>query len=313
MTCAFNASLKSEQKCVALVSHDVQSNGFNYQLRDMKDIERDIDRELRKMLKEPRIKDEDLFETVEEVFDKATVLALLVLKQRGCISKLSGVVSAGKEARVYLAKSKNDEDVAVKIYFTATAEFKKGIWKYIKGDPRYEWILSLPTHKLMSVWARKEFSNLKRMYEATISVPKPICVYRNILVMEFIGENGVRAPLLKEMADAGLLSSEFSQQIFKEIVNSIYKMYWYAGLVHGDLSEYNVMVNNGKIYIIDVSQAVKLEHPNSHMFLYRDISNIVKFFREELRLKTPSVDKIYYSILNKNESQLQAVIEEYEE
>jgi RIO kinase 1 len=151
------------------------------------------------------------------------------------------------------------------------------------------------------------------MYEATISVPKPICVYRNILVMEFIGENGVRAPLLKEMADAGLLSSEFSQQIFKEIVNSIYKMYWYAGLVHGDLSEYNVMVNNGKIYIIDVSQAVKLEHPNSHMFLYRDISNIVKFFREELRLKTPSVDKIYYSILNKNESQLQAVIEEYEE
>uniref|UniRef100_A0A7C4BCA8 non-specific serine/threonine protein kinase n=1 Tax=Ignisphaera aggregans TaxID=334771 RepID=A0A7C4BCA8_9CREN len=279
----------------------------------MGDVERDVDRELRKRLREPRIRDDDLFETVEEVFDRATVLALLELKQRGCLSKLSGVVSAGKEARVYLAKGKSGEYVAVKIYLTATAEFKKGIWKYIKGDPRYEWVLSLPTHKLMTIWARKEFSNLKRMYEASVSVPKPICVYRNILVMEFIGENGVRAPLLKEAAEAGLLDSDFAAQIFTEIVRNVYRMYWYAGLVHGDLSEYNVMLHGDRVYIIDVSQAVKLEHPNSHMFLYRDISNIVKFFRDELKLRTPPIDKIYYSILNKDEAQLQSPIEEHEE
>jgi RIO kinase 1 len=279
----------------------------------MGDVDKDVDRELGKRLREPRIRDEDLFETVEEVFDRATVLALLELKQRGCLSKLSGVVSAGKEARVYLAKGKSGEYVAVKIYLTATAEFKKGIWKYIKGDPRYEWVLSLPTHKLMSVWARKEFSNLKRMYGASVSVPKPICVYRNILVMEFIGENGVRAPLLKEATEAGLLDRDFAVQIFTEIVRNVYRMYWYAGLVHGDLSEYNVMLHGDRVYIIDVSQAVKLEHPNSHMFLYRDISNIVKFFRDELKLRTLPIDKIYYGILNKDEAQLQSLIEEYEE
>jgi RIO kinase 1 len=279
----------------------------------MGDVDKDVDRELGKRLREPRIRDEDLFETVEEVFDRATVLALLELKQRGCLSKLSGVVSAGKEARVYLAKGKSGEYVAVKIYLTATAEFKKGIWKYIKGDPRYEWVLSLPTHKLMSVWARKEFSNLKRMYGASVSVPKPICVYRNILVMEFIGENGVRAPILKEAAEAGLLDRDFAVQIFTEIVRNVYRMYWYAGLVHGDLSEYNVMLHGDRVYIIDVSQAVKLEHPNSHMFLYRDISNIVKFFRDELKLRTLPIDKIYYGILNKDEAQLQSLIEEYEE
>jgi RIO kinase 1 len=279
----------------------------------MGDVDKDVDRELGKRLREPRIRDEDLFETVEEVFDRATVLALLELKQRGCLSKLSGVVSAGKEARVYLAKGKSGEYVAVKIYLTATAEFKKGIWKYIKGDPRYEWVLSSPTHKLMSVWARKEFSNLKRMYGASVSVPKPICVYRNILVMEFIGENGVRAPLLKEAAEAGLLDRDFAVQIFTEIVRNVYRMYWYAGLVHGDLSEYNVMLHGDRVYIIDVSQAVKLEHPNSHMFLYRDISNIVKFFRDELKLRTLPIDKIYYGILNKDEAQLQSLIEEYEE
>jgi RIO kinase 1 len=279
----------------------------------MGDVDKDVDRELGKRLREPRIRDEDLFETVEEVFDRATVLALLELKQRGCLSKLSGVVSAGKEARVYLAKGESGEYVAVKIYLTATAEFKKGIWKYIKGDPRYEWVLSLPTHKLMSVWARKEFSNLKRMYGASVSVPKPICVYRNILVMEFIGENGVRAPLLKEAAEAGLLDRDFAVQIFTEIVRNVYRMYWYAGLVHGDLSEYNVMLHGDRVYIIDVSQAVKLEHPNSHMFLYRDISNIVKFFRDELKLRTLPIDKIYYGILNKDEAQLQSLVEEYEE
>jgi len=279
----------------------------------MEDIEKSVDRELKRRLKEPRIKDEDLFETVEEVFDRATVLALLELKRRGCIAKLYGVISAGKEARVYLAKGKNGVDVAVKIYLTATAEFKKGIWRYLKGDPRYEWILSLPTHKLMSVWARKEFSNLKKMYEAGVSVPKPVCVHRNVLVMEFIGENGVRAPLLKEAVTMGLLNADNALQIFKEIVRNVYRMYWYAGLVHGDLSEYNVMFHNGRVYIIDVSQAVKLEHPNSLMFLYRDINNIVRFFREELELKTPSVERLYQNIVNKNEEALQALVETSEE
>jgi len=279
----------------------------------MEDIEKSVDRELKRRLKEPRIKDEDLFETVEEVFDRATVLALLELKRRGCIAKLYGVISAGKEARVYLAKGKNNVDVAVKIYLTATAEFKKGIWRYLKGDPRYEWIPSLPTHKLISVWARKEFSNLKKMYEAGVSVPKPVCVHRNVLVMEFIGENSVRAPLLKEAVTMGLLNADNALQIFKEIMRNVYRMYWYAGLVHGDLSEYNVMFHSSRVYIIDVSQAVKLEHPNSHMFLYRDINNIVRFFREELELKTPSVERIYQNIISKNEEALQTLVETSEE
>jgi RIO kinase 1 len=62
-----------------------------------------------------------------------------------------------------------------------------------------------------------------------------------------------------------------------------------------------------------VSQAVKLEHPNSLMFLYRDINNIVRFFREELELKTPSVERLYQNIVNKNEEALQALVETSEE
>ncbi|MEM4789206.1 MAG: serine protein kinase RIO [Ignisphaera sp.] len=263
------------------------------------DIDQEIDRRIAKSFKEPRIKDKDLFEVVEEVFDRATVLAIIELKRRKCLKSLKGVVSAGKEARVYWGRGFDGSELAVKIYLTATAEFKKGIWKYIQGDPRYEWVASLPSHKLMSVWARKEFSNLKRMYRVGINVPTPICVYRNVLVMKFIGENGVRAPLLKEVYEAGELGEDIAEEIFKKLIETVYRLYWEAKLVHGDLSEYNVMLFKGEPYIIDVSQAITVDHPNSTNFLYRDISNIVRFFTNEVGLEVSPVEEIVDSILNK--------------
>jgi len=263
------------------------------------DIDHEIDRKIAKRSKEPRVKDKDLFEVVEEVFDRATVLAIIELKRRKCLKLLKGVVSAGKEARVYWGKGFDGSDLAVKIYLTATAEFKKGIWKYIQGDPRYEWVASLPSHKLMSVWARKEFSNLKRIHSIGVNAPEPICVYRNVLTMKFIGENGVRAPLLKEVYEVGELEEDVAEEIFKKLIEVVYRLYWNAELVHGDLSEYNVMLFRGEPYIIDVSQAITLNHPNSLSFLYRDVGNLVRFFRDEVGVEVPSVEEIVDRILNK--------------
>jgi len=220
---------------------------------------------------------------------------VLELKQKKIIKELKGVISSGKESRVYWGKDFSNNDIAVKIYLTATAEFRKSIWKYVKGDPRYEWIGKLPHHKLIEFWCQKEFRNLRRMYEAGVRVPRPIAYHRNILVMQFIGENGVRAPLLIEVARD--LSFEEAYRIFRDILAEIEKMYWRAGLVHADLSEYNTMVWNGEVYIIDVSQAVLLNHPNAHAFLYRDIQNIVRFFETELGLEVPSADVLYNKLI----------------
>ncbi|RLG85636.1 MAG: serine protein kinase RIO [Thermoprotei archaeon] len=256
------------------------------------EVEKRVDAELNRRLSQPRLKDKDLFEVVEEVFDRRTVLGVMELRRRRCIKVLKGVVSAGKEARVYWAKGFSGEDLAVKIYLTVTAEFRKSIWRYIRGDPRYEWIGKLPRHKLMAVWARKEFSNLKRMYEAGVEVPQPCCVYQNILVMRFIGRDGVRAPLLKEAVEHGLLDTSEYEEVFWRIVDNVKKMYRGAGLVHGDLSEYNVMLWEGRTYIIDVSQAVRLDHPNAHEFLRRDLGNLVRFFGDELGVSVPTVDEL---------------------
>jgi len=205
-----------------------------------------------------------------------------------------GVVSAGKEARVYWAKNRRGEDVAVKIYLTTTAEFRKSIRQYIIGDPRFESV-SGDLRKLILKWVQKEYKNLKRMYEAGVRVPKPYYAYRNILVMEFIGENGIRAPLLKEVR----LTDEEYVEIYEKIVHYIKLMYNKAKLVHADLSEYNIMLYGGEPVIIDVSQAVTLDHPMAMYFLIRDIKNIIRYFRDEVGIETHNLNELLEEITGK--------------
>jgi RIO kinase 1 len=251
----------------------------------------EIDSFFRVRDKEPRIVDKDLFETVEEVFDKATVQAILKLMRRGVLRSLKGVVSAGKESRVYWGKGPGGRDLAVKIYLTSSAEFRKGMMKYIIGDHRFDKSVPKSTRKLVILWAKKEFNNFTEFYKAGVSVPEPICQYENVLVMEFVGENGVRAPLLRE---ADLTLEEYTA-IFRGLVEDVRKAYLRAGLIHGDLSEYNVMVWNGRHYIIDVSQAVPVTHPNATELLLRDLRNITSFF-EGVGVSVPPLSKVLHYV-----------------
>ena len=251
----------------------------------------ELDRLLREKLKrwERREKDEDQFKVVEEVFDSATIRTVLELTRRGVLKKINGVVSAGKESRVYLAYGPSGELLAVKIYLTSSAEFKKGIYKYIIGDPRFNGVKIKDTRSLMIAWAHKEFRNLKRMWEAGVKVPKPIVCLNNVLVMEFLGEQNFRYPLLVEVYEE--LTREELEHVFKLVCEELEKIVCKAELVHGDYSEYNIVVKPDlDIAVIDVSQAVELSHPNALEFLNRDIENIYRFFTKEAGL---DVDKDY--------------------
>ncbi len=214
---------------------------------------------------------------------------MLDLVRRGVLYELKGVVSAGKEARVYWGISPKGVDLAVKIYLTATAEFRKGMLKYIIGDPRFDSYIPKSTRKLMILWARKEFKNYKLLCNAGVSVPEPIAQHDNILVLQFIGEKGVRAPLLKEVS----LDDREYERIFWAVLDDVRKAYRGARLVHGDLSEYNVMVWRGKHYIIDVSQAVKISHPHAMELLVRDLRNIKRFFSDEVGIDTPDIREMF--------------------
>lgn len=234
-------------------------------------LEREAERRLRRYEEESLMLERREEEVFEEVFDRPTLEGLYKLMRRGVIDKIYGVVKAGKEGRIYWGKDPRGSELAVKIYYTVTGEFRQGMMKYIEGDPRFKRVRRDP-RGLVYTWTQKEYKNLKLAEEAGVNVPKPIECLRNILVMRFIGIDGVPAPLLREVE---LRSPD---GFYKRLIEEVRRLYQKAGLVHGDLSEYNIMVWEDAPVIFDVSQAVLTAHPNAEALLRRDIERINDYF-----------------------------------
>lgn len=228
---------------------------------------------------------------IESVLDERTFALLTKLLNNGMLKGCYAPISAGKEANVYLANDIEGKDVALKIY-KIDSNTSKWMRNYIIGDPRFK---RIPTNvsKMIFLWASKEFKNLKRAYKAGLSVPKPIFVKNNLLIMEYIGIESTPAPKLKDVKD--LINAN---EIFQKILDFIKSLYQKANLVHGDLSEFNILYHNQKPVVIDISQAVDIEHPKAEVFLVRDIKNIFNFF-DRLGVITPNPEEFYYDIINK--------------
>lgn len=219
--------------------------------------------------------------TVEGVLDITTSKEIYKLQMQGFIDKIDGVVSTGKEANVYFATSKdlektyNKSELAIKIFRTRTLDFKK-IKFYIDGDIRFS-KSGRKSHQIIQTWALKEFKNLQRAFDQGIQVPRPVIVRRNILVMEFIGSDGRPAPQLRQCKT---LSQDEVHSIYQQVINQIEKLWTKANLVHGDLSPYNMLYTDKKVYVIDMGQAVLTNHNFADAFLLRDIENILFYFSE---------------------------------
>jgi len=218
-----------------------------------------------------RIKDADQFKVEDSVFDEATLGALYKLVQDGYIDAFGGPLSTGKEANVYLAEGPGGE-VAVKVYRINASDFRT-MRDYLDGDPRFEGIGS-DKKKVVVAWTKKEFANLNRARAAGVRVPGPIAVQRNVLVMEFLGRDGERAHRLNEV---DVENPETAYEVVREYMRRLYV----AGLVHGDLSEYNLVVHEGELAVLDLGQAVTVHHPNYREFLERDCRNVANFFARQ--------------------------------
>lgn len=228
------------------------------------------------------------YEVLEEVFDRSTLMTIYHFMNKGVIDEIHGSLKAGKESKLYWGRDKEGNSLAIKIFLTVSAEFKKGMLVYIQGDPRFTRVRR-DTRSLIYLWAQKEFKNLHSAFEAGVSVPKPITVRRNVLIMEFVGENGISAPLLRE------IQLKNPDKIYRQILTNVKRLYRKAGLVHADLSEYNVMIWKGKPVLFDVSQSVPREHPMASEFLRRDIKNISRYFKR-LGVAIPSVDELFKKV-----------------
>ena len=242
-----------------------------------------------------RLKDSDQKQVFSDVFDTATLMALYDLSKKGYIDSLGGCFSTGKEANLFHALAKKDgiSEIAVKIYMISTANFNT-MKDYILGDPRFQGIRHARKDIILA-WTKKEFKNLKRAEEAGVRVPKPYITQRNILLMEFIGKDGVPMPQLKDVK----LSAQEASHIFKILIEYMNRLYCMAKLVHADLSEYNILIdiNNMEPVIIDMGQSVLTSHFNAETYLRRDIANIARFFRK-LNVQADEDDMV--SVIKKN-------------
>ncbi|KAF7559148.1 hypothetical protein G7046_g5004 [Stylonectria norvegica] len=224
--------------------------------------------------------------TSEQVLDQRTRMILLQMINRGFVSEVHGAISTGKEANVYGAVLHDDKtgettQRAIKVYKTAILSFKDRE-RYITGEHRFKGGFDKGNNrKMVKLWAEKEFRNLRRIHNAGIPCPDPISLKLHVLVMGFLGDRkGWAYPRLR---DATLDVEDLDQlmsKLYIQLLGLMRRMYQVCRLVHADLSEYNILYNDGKLYIIDVSQSVEPDHPRSLEFLRMDIKNVGDFFRK---------------------------------
>lgn len=247
--------------------------------------------ETEQLMKEKRSEE---YEVLEEVFDRSTLMTIYNFLNEGTIDQIFGAVKAGKESKLYWGKDKNGNTLAIKIFLTISSEFKRGMLPYIEGDRRFAHIKK-DSRSLVYAWAQKEFKNLWQATDAGVRVPKPIAVSRNVLIMEFIGAKGVSAPLLREV------EVKNPNRIYNQVLANVKKLYQKAKLVHGDLSEYNIMIWKNRPVLFDVSQAVLLEHPMAKQLLRRDLENLNRYF-QRLGVEALSLEEAYKRVTGSGES-----------
>ncbi|WP_136600641.1 serine/threonine-protein kinase Rio1 [Salinigranum halophilum] len=253
-----------------------EGEGFGDEWEEIDVSDTDADRIARKRDREfdefrKRLKDADQFKVEQSVFDDATFAAIYKLVQDGHIDAFGGPISTGKEANVYEALGE-DGDIAVKIYRINASDFQH-MRDYLDGDPRFEGIGN-DKSKIVLAWTRKEFANLERARKAGVRVPKPIAVERNVLVMELVGLVEDRA---RRLAEVNVENPETAYEVVSEYMRRLHT----AGLVHGDLSEYNLIIHDGELVVIDLGQAVTVHHRNADEFLRRDCRNVANFFTRQ--------------------------------
>lgn len=237
------------------------------------------------MGKERKLEDLKEIKIVRGVFDEHTLLTLYKLLNKNKIHAQS-LIKEGKESVILSGLTKNKEWAAIKVYRTEACEFKN-MWKYLVGDSRFHRI-GKRRRVVVNSWCKREFKNLKIAKEAGIDCPKPLFFKENILIMSFIGNNGIPAPRLIDVIPKN------PKRIYKILLENLRRLVK-AGLVHGDLSAYNILFLKNP-YLIDFSHGITVKSQIALDLLRRDIKNINSYF-SKLNVPVKDSESIYKSLL----------------
>jgi len=206
-------------------------------------------------------------------------LAINALVKANVLEAFGKPLGVGKEADVYDALNPKGERIAVKFHRLGRISFRQTIRKRGYTTERSGWLFQ------SRLAAEKELQALKLVFPKGIAVPEPISQNRHVVVMGML--EGAELAEWKEIPNP--------ERVLKEILRNVRKAYIKAGVIHADLSEYNVILKpNMHILIIDWPQYVKRDHPNAQQLLTRDVKNILRYFERKYMLKVKLKEAVAY-------------------
>lgn len=213
------------------------------------------------------------------------LLALHTLVEQNIISQLGPLIGKGKESDVYSCMNDDGDIYAAKIYRIGRTSFKnvKKLRDLIGNRGHLSWLY------INRLAAKKEYEALEKIYKFKLDTPKPISYNRHIIIMSYLrGKELVYFKTIKN-----------PMKIFNKIIKQLKIIYKKGKMIHGDLGEFNIVLDNkGNILIIDWLQWVQIDHPNSNFYLRRDLENVCNYFFKKFHVKS-NVDEIISSFQEK--------------
>ncbi|MDP3636855.1 MAG: PA4780 family RIO1-like protein kinase [Azonexus sp.] len=200
----------------------------------------------------------------------------------GLVDTVLRQLMSGKEAMVYVVQC-GEEIRCAKVYKEANKRSFRQAVDYTEGRKTKNSRQARAMQKgsrygrqeQEAAWQHAEVDALYRLAAAGVRVPTPYNFHEGVLLMELVAdENGEPAPRLNDVK----LSPEVARQYHAILIRQVVRMLC-AGIVHGDLSEYNVLVDNEGPVIIDLPQAIDAAaNNNASRMLERDVDNLATYF-----------------------------------
>ena len=206
------------------------------------------------------------------------------LIQDGIVDRVERQLMSGKEANVYIVICGENIRCA-KVYKEANQRSFRQAVDYTEGrkvkNSRMARAMEKGTRygrkEQEAAWQNAEVTALYKLATAGIRVPQPYGFYEGVLLMELVSDaNGEPAPRLNDL----ILTAELARQYHQILIRQVVRMLC-AGVIHGDLSEYNILVDSNGPVIIDLPQAIDAAaNNNARKMLERDVDNLATYFSQ---------------------------------
>ena len=200
----------------------------------------------------------------------------------GLVDEVVRQLMSGKEAMVYVVLC-GDELRCAKVYKEANKRGFRQAVAYTEGrkikNSRQARAMARGSRygreEQEAAWQHAEVDALYRLANAGVRVPTPYNFHEGVLLMELVtDEDGEPAPRLNDV----VLSAEDARRYHAQLIREVVRMLC-AGIVHGDLSEYNVLIDRDGPVIIDLPQAIDAAaNNNASAMLERDVANLAAYF-----------------------------------